>query len=112
MSSSDLPYILENVANKSLIMGFESVVQNHEKFCSFVDLMDFKTQTRVALSAFETLTETPELGDVKFSGLSELKESYRIATYQRAIAYSRQALINDDLSALTATPQKLVPSQS
>lgn len=107
MSHSDLPYILENVANKSLVMGFELIEQNHDKFVNFVDIQDFKMQSRVALSAFETLTEVQELGEVRFSGLTDNKESYKIATYQRAIAFSRQALINDDLSALTDTPKKL-----
>lgn len=107
MSTSDLPALLENVANKALIMGAEAVEQTHDRFCSFVDVQDFKNQSRVALSAFESLRETPELGEVHFSALTDLKESYKIASFQRAISLSRQALINDDLDALTAIPQKL-----
>jgi hypothetical protein len=107
MSTSDLPALLENVANKALIMGAESVEQTHDKFCNFIDIQDFKTQSRVALSAFESLRETPELAEVQFSGLTDLKESYRIASFQRAISLSRQMLINDDLDALTTVPQKM-----
>jgi phage head maturation protease len=107
MSTSDLPHLLENVANKAMISGFEEAPQTHDAFCSFVPVSDFKTQSRIALSAFESLTETPELAEVKYSALSDSKETYAIASYQRAISLSRQSLINDDLSELTTVPQKL-----
>lgn len=107
MSTSDLPYLLENVANKALLIGFESTEQSHDKFCYFTTVNDFKTQSRVAMSAFESLSEVPELGEVTYSSLINSRETYKISTYQKAIAFSRQALINDDLGDLTVVPQKL-----
>lgn len=37
MSTSDLPYLLENVANKSLLTGLIEASQTHDRFCHFND---------------------------------------------------------------------------
>lgn len=107
MSTSDLPDLLSNLANKSMMSGVESTQTTHDAWVTFREVPDFKPQSRLALSAFEGLELTPELGEVKYSGLTDAKESYQIATYQRAISFSRQMLINDDLSQLTDMPQRM-----
>jgi phage head maturation protease len=107
MSASDLPYILENVANKSMISGFDEVSTTHDQFVSFRSVTDFKEQSRLALSSFENLQLTPELSEVKYSGVTDSKETYKIESYQRAIKFSRQMLINDDLSQLTDMPSRM-----
>jgi hypothetical protein len=107
MSSSDLPDLLSNLANKAMVIGIENNATTHDIFCTFREVSDFKIQSRLALSAFESLELTPELSEVKYSGLTDSKESYQIATYQRAIKFSRQMLINDDLSALIDMPQRM-----
>ncbi|MDP1665517.1 MAG: HK97 family phage prohead protease [Methylobacter sp.] len=107
MSASDLPYILENIANKAMIGGFAEVATTHDQFVSFRQVIDFKEQSRLALSSFENLQETPELSEVQYSGLTDSKETYKIKSYQRAISFSRQMLINDDLSQLTDMPARM-----
>jgi HK97 family phage prohead protease len=107
MSTSDLPYILENVANKAMIGGFDEVATTHDQFVSFRQVTDFKEQSRLALSSFENLQLTPELSEVKYSELTDSKETYKIESYQRAIRFSRQMLINDDLSQLTDMPARM-----
>jgi HK97 family phage prohead protease len=107
MSTSDLPYILQNVANKAMIGGFDEVATTHDQFVSFRQVADFKEQSRLALSSFENLQLTPELSEVKYSGLTDSKETYKIESYQRAISFSRQMLINDDLSQLTDMPARM-----
>lgn len=107
MSTSDLPYILENIANKAMIGGFAEVATTHDQFVSFRQVTDFKEQSRLALSSFENLQLTPELSEVKYSGLTDSKETYKIESYQRAISFSRQMLINDDLSQLTDAPARM-----
>lgn len=107
MSTSDLPDLLSNLANKSMIKGFETANTTHDAWVSFREVSDFKQQNRLALSAFEGLVLTPELSEVKYSTLTDSKESYQIATYQRAISFSRQMLVNDDLSQLVDMPQRM-----
>ena len=107
MSTSDLPDLLSNLANKSMIIGIENTNTTHDAFVTFREVSDFKPQNRLALSAFESLELTPELGEVKYSKLTDAKESYQIATYQRAIKFSRQMLVNDDLSQLVDMPARM-----
>ncbi|WP_174624948.1 HK97 family phage prohead protease [Candidatus Methylobacter favarea] len=107
MSTSDLPDLLSNVANKAMIAGFDGTETTHDAFVTFRQVADFKPQSRLALSAFESLLETHELGEVIYSALNEAKETYQIASYQRAISFSRQMLINDDLSQLTDMPARM-----
>ena len=107
MSNSDLPDLLSNLANKSMIAGFMEAQTTHGEWCSFREVSDFKLQNRLALSSFESLLLTPELSEVKYSGLNDLKESYKIETYQRAISFSRQMLLNDDLQSLTDMPFRM-----
>jgi HK97 family phage prohead protease len=82
MSTSDLPYILENVANKAMIGGFDEVATTHDQFVSFRQVTDFKEQSRLALSSFENLQLTPELSEVKYSELTDSKETYKIESNQ------------------------------
>ncbi|MEQ1621403.1 MAG: hypothetical protein ABL919_08350 [Methylococcales bacterium] len=107
MTTSDLPYLLENVANKSLMLGFGEAPQTHDAFCNIVEVSDFKKQSRIAMSFIESLTATPEAGEVTYTSVDDLKESYVIQSYQKAIGFSRQSLINDDIGELVTIPQKL-----
>ncbi len=90
-----------------MIQGFETVNTTHDAWVTFREVSDFKPQNRLALSAFESLLLTEELSEVKYSALTDAKESYQIATYQRAISFSRQMLINDDLSQLVDMPLRM-----
>ena len=107
MSSSDLPFLLENAVNKSLLIGFDQAQQTHDKFVNFVEVVDFKTQSRIAMSFFESLEKVHELAEVTYSNISDSRETYAISSYQKGIKFSRQMLINDDLAELTNIPLKL-----
>ncbi|MCQ0988033.1 hypothetical protein MF134_10245 [Jiella sp. LLJ827] len=59
---------------------------------------------RVQLGEAPQLLKVGESGDFKRGTLGERKESYRIETYGRVIAITRQVLISDDLDAFTRMP--------
>jgi hypothetical protein len=67
---------------------------------------DFKNHTLHRVSESDGLEEVPELGDYQYGKRSEKKETYALATYGKIFGISRQAIINDDLDALTDTPAK------
>lgn len=50
------------------------------------------------------LLEVGESGEFKRGTLGESKESYKVKTYGRVVAITRQTLINDDLDAFTRIP--------
>jgi phage major head subunit gpT-like protein len=65
---------------------------------------DFKSMHRVQLGEAPQLLEVGESGEFKRGTLGESKESYKVKTYGRVVAITRQVLINDDLDAFTRIP--------
>ena len=70
-------------------------------FCRQVLATDFKAMHRVQLGEAPQLLEVGESGEFKRGTLGESKESYKVKTYGRVVAITRQTLINDDLDAFT-----------
>lgn len=105
LTTSDLPNLLENVGNKSLMIGFrEQEHATHRVWTREGSLPDFKPARRIALSEAPGLEQVPEAGEIHYGGLLDGKESIQLATYARILGISRQALINDDLGELTRIP--------
>lgn len=104
MTSSDFPLILANTANKSLAEGYETADETWADWCATGSVSDFKTHTMVRAGETDDLEEVPDSGEYKHGIRSEAQEQYAIATYGKLFAISRQAIINDDLSALTDIP--------
>ena len=96
---SDFPYILANVAKKSLQSAYSLAPSTWEQWCRATETSDFKTMYINALSeAPDLLTKLPG-GAYKMATFSEYRESYAIGTYGREFAMTREMVINDDLGA-------------
>lgn len=107
ISSSDLPYLLENVANKFLFDGFEKADTTWQEWCGTGGVSDFKDSNIIQLSALSVLQEIPEAGEYVLANISDAKETVRAKTYGLIFPITRQTIINDDLNALSTIPQKL-----
>lgn len=106
-SSSDFSKILENIANKALLKGAEEAGETFQLFTSKGVLTDFKVGKRVSLNDFPALLEVPEGAEYKHASTGERGEAIQLATYGRLFAITRQAIINDDLSAFTKIPRAM-----
>lgn len=105
LTSTDFPIILANIANKSLATGYETASETWQEWAGDGSVSDFKTHTMVRASETDDLDEIPENDQYKYGDMTEGKEEYKIATYGKLFAISRQAIINDDLNALTNIPK-------
>jgi len=103
-STSDFPEILSAVTNKTLRQAYETYPRTFMLFCRQVLATDFKAMNRVQLGEAPQLLEVGESGEFKRGTLGESKESYKVKTYGRVVAITRQTLINDDLDAFTRIP--------
>ncbi|WP_411037362.1 prohead protease/major capsid protein fusion protein [Shinella sp. BYT-45] len=103
-STSDFPEILAAVTNKTLRQAYEAYPRTFSLFCRQVLATDFKAMHRVQLGEAPQLLEVGESGEFKRGTLGESKESYKVKTYGRVVAITRQTLINDDLDAFTRIP--------
>lgn len=106
-STSDFGNILMDVSHKSLLRGYDEAAETWQAWCRVGNLTDFKTAHRVGLSSFEDLEMVKEGGEYKYGEISDRGETITLATYGKIFAITRQAIINDDLSALTSTPEKM-----
>jgi hypothetical protein len=103
-STSDFTEILSAVTNKTLRQAYDAYPRTFALFCRQVLATDFKSMHRVQLGEAPQLLEVGESGEFKRGTLGESKESYKVKTYGRVVAITRQVLINDDLDAFTRIP--------
>lgn len=105
LTASDFPKILAASANKSLLMGYETSSETWMQWCATGNANDFKVHSVVRPSEMSDLDEVAEMGEYTHGERGEAQEQFQIATYGKLFAISRQAIINDDLGALTTIPQ-------
>jgi hypothetical protein len=106
LTTSDLPNILADVANKSLRAGYELYPNTFQVFMRRATARDFKTVNRTQLSGAPALLPVNEHGEIKQGYLTDSKETYALASYARILNVTRKTIINDDLSALTRVPEQ------
>ncbi|CAH1665805.1 MULTISPECIES: prohead protease/major capsid protein fusion protein [unclassified Chelatococcus] len=104
-STSDFPIILGNVVNTTLRAGYEAAGQTFRPLVREVTVSDFKAVNRAQLGEGPAFDKVNESGEYKRGSLAEGKESYKIATYGKVIAITRQVIVNDDMNAFGRIPQ-------
>lgn len=104
MTDSDIAELTANVANKFLLKGWDEAPETFQQWTQPGVLPDFKVAKRVGLNLFDSLDERPEGSEYKYGSLSDRGETIALATYGKLLAITRQAIINDDLHALSKTP--------
>lgn len=107
MSTSDFPSLLSGIANKALSIGYDESPANHTVFTAEREVANFKQNTLVNLSEFPGLEHVPELAEYTNGSMSDSASFFQLATFGKVIKFSRQALINDDLSAFTMLPKSM-----
>lgn len=106
LTTSDLPSILAATANKFLFEGYSTADETWNVWCGTGSATDFKSNTINRASETDDLDQILEDGEYKYGSMSDAKETYKLATYGKLFAISRQTIINDDLGALTDIPMK------
>jgi len=106
-TTSDFGNILLDVANKSLLQGWEESQEPFEAWTKKGQLSDFKTAHRVGLGGFPSLRKVREGAEYKYVTTTDNSETIALATYGEIFSITRQAIINDDLNQLTDVPMKM-----
>lgn len=100
MGTGDFASLLSNLAGKRLRAAYEQAAPTYTVWARRApNAPDFKSITAIALSGAPELLQTNEHGEFKYGSLGEAAESYKVVTYGRIVALTRQAIINDDLRA-------------
>jgi len=108
LTTSDFPALLQDVAHKALMNGFEeNEAASHRRWTRAGQAEDFREHRRVALSEAPNLSKVPEHGEYTQGALDDAGESISIDTYGRIVSISRQSLINDELGELARVPASM-----
>jgi hypothetical protein len=99
--------ILSNTANKFLLAGFTSVESAWRSISSVRSVNDFKTLTSYRLNGGFKFDKISNGGELKNAAASEESRTISADTYGIMTSVTRTDLINDDLGALTAVPQRI-----
>ena len=102
LTSSDFPLLLESIADKTVVSGYNEAPGTHRGWTTAAFARDFKDKAFVAASETPDLSLVNEAGEFKYGALTEDGSKVALATYGRLLAITRQALINDDTGGLIA----------
>ena len=105
-STSTFPTIMSNLANKSVMVGFNEAETTYQVWAGKGSNRDFKEAARVALSEAGTLELVPEGGQFKQDSFGEASARTKVATYGKLFSLTRQAIINDDLGLFSKIATK------
>ena len=95
-SLSDISGILSNVANKSILEGYNHVENTWRLIAKIASVRDFKTITRYRMIGNEEYEKIAPGGEIKHGDLGEQSYTNKADTYAKLLAVTRTDLINDD----------------
>lgn len=99
-TTGDFPNILENILYKVLLAQYMVTPDTWRMFCKVGSVTDFRVNKRYRMGTFGSLDALNEAGEFKNKSLPDAeKQSLTAATKGNIIGISRQAIINDDMSA-------------
>ena len=106
-STSDFTNLLANVANKSMLKGYEEADESFQLWTAKGTLTDFKPAKRVDIGAFPALAQVADGAEYSYGTVGDRGETIQLATYGKMFSITRQAIINDDLDAFTKIPMRM-----
>jgi hypothetical protein len=99
--------ILSATVNKFLLAGFNGVESSWRSISSVRSVNDFKALTSYRLNGGMKFEKVAPGGELQNAGLSDETRTISADTYGIMTSVTRTDLINDDLGALTAVPQRI-----
>ena len=105
-SNADIPNVLSNVAHKFVLAGFGAVGDDWRKVSRPISVVDFKEIKGVRLVMGGVLKPLNKGGELQHVDLSDDTRSIKAATKGSIVGITREDLINDDLSVLSAIPER------
>ncbi len=106
-STTSLPGILSNIANKMLLEGYNYVEDAWRKIAKVASVNDFKEHSRYRMTGSFKFEQVGADGELKHGKLDEQKYGQRADTHGIMFALTRQMIINDDLGAFTDIPRQI-----
>jgi len=106
-STTSLPGILSNIANKMLLEGYNYVEDAWRRIAKIASVNDFKEHTRYRMTGSFQFQQVGPDGELKHGQLGEQQFAQKADTHGIMFALTRQMIINDDMGAFTDIPRQI-----
>lgn len=106
-TTSDFPILLGSTVNRTLRDAYALAPQTWRPLGRQTTVSDFREVSRVALGDIAALEKVNEHGEYKYGSLEEEGAPLKVGKFGKIIAITWEAIVNDDLSAMTRIPQAL-----
>ncbi len=93
---ADFPYLLADVSNLIVREGFMMGTTSHRPLCQDKEVNDFKEITSATVANIAKYEKVGEGGEFKRGIINDEGERYKLGTYGRIFAITRQVLMNND----------------
>lgn len=102
-STSDFSVLFENALHKMMLAAYALADDTWRRFCGVDVVPDFRLSPRYRLGSFGVADDVNESGEFKSKAIPD-GSKFQISTGTKGniIAITRQAIINDDMSALSS----------
>lgn len=107
VTTSVLAEVVRNSMTKRLVRDYQGQPQDWRRFCSIRAIRDFKTQDRIRLFDFSSLSTVAENAAYPNLPWDDARETYTPAKRGNLVVVTREMILNDDLDAVRRIPTKL-----
>lgn len=103
--TASFPNLLLDAANKTLLAAYDEAAVTYPSWVRTApSAPDFKTLNRVRFGELSDPKIVPENDEYPETSASDNKESYRVEKYGQIFSISMEAIVNDDLNAISRIP--------
>lgn len=106
-TTTPLPGLLGNAANKMLLDAYEEFPSVARIIAERLTATNFKTHTGYRFTADSVFEEVGEGGEIKHGTLKEAAYPFKVVTFARIFGLPFQAVVNDDLGAFATMPRQI-----
>jgi hypothetical protein len=108
MTTSDFPYLFGDILDRQLYASYAEAPATWRAFTKVSTVNDFRSVRRIRVTGAEgQLAEVKEQAEYPLAALDEERYTYSVKKFGRRMAFSWEAIINDDLGALQDIPNRM-----
>jgi hypothetical protein len=107
LGTGDFPLLFGDIIDRQLLANYRETPATYRNYCKVSTVADFRTVKRFAINGSEAvLVAVPPQAEYPESKLTDLVYQYAVQKYGRAIPFSWESMVNDDLDALKDIPAR------
>jgi hypothetical protein len=105
LATSDLPSLLATIGRTQLTAGYMAAPRTFPPWTRQGTIPDFRPTYKVSLGAGPRLAKVPEHAEYTRGPLPATAATAQLAKYGRILAFTREAMVNDDVGLFNRIPQ-------